>query len=63
MAHSEATLVGKLPAAFHERHPLDFWRKLHGGPLQAGLPDVIVAVGKMSTMGSSATTALAIWTS
>lgn len=43
MATDEQGLIDELRRGFEARWPLGVWRKLHGSPFQAGLPDVLCA--------------------
>lgn len=50
MAHNEDTLIDELRKQFTQHKPLAFVYKLHGGPYQAGLPDLLVAMERAAAL-------------
>ena len=50
MANSEQTFLDEVRRDFLAEVPLGYWRKMHGGPFQAGMPDVLVAAPRAAAL-------------
>lgn len=50
MANSEDSLVDELRKGLEKRRPLAFIYKLHGGPFQPGLPDLLIGMERTAAL-------------